>query len=294
MHYWGKDVEKYNPKAPKTFDKIPYIIRRYDSRCGLFSYFNTILNGIAYADQHGMIPVVDMKNYPNTYLFDDEVGHVNYWEYYFEQPGGISLEDALSCKRYILGKDTALIKVIPGENLDYARMLVKKYIHPKQEVLDRLDELIQRYSSHKRILGVHMRGTDMTALKMKNHCIQPTAQQMIAKAREVMKDKNFDALFLATEDKYIVAEFQEAFGDDLLLPDVVYPDYDYESGDVIDCFQAIRENYKYLSGMEYLVSVLFLSKCKGFIASGSNSTIGALRFSDGFEYYYYFDLGLYK
>lgn len=62
----------------------------------MFSYFNTILGGIAYADKKGYIPVVDMKNYPNTYLFSDEVGRVNAWEYYFEQPGGMSLEESSS------------------------------------------------------------------------------------------------------------------------------------------------------------------------------------------------------
>ena len=237
-----------------------------------------------------MIPVVDMKNYPNTYLLDSEVGHVNSWEYYFEQPGGVSLEDALSSKRYILSRDTALHD---GQySTESYRMLVKKYIHPKQEVLDRLEVLLQKAQGRK-VLGVHTRGTDMVALKLKNHCIQPTVQQVITKAREVMKEKGYDTVFLATEDKNIVAEFQSAFGDALLLPDVVYPDYDYNSGRVIDYFQAVRENYKYLSGIEYLVSILFLSKCKGFIASGSNSTAGAFRFSEGFEYYYFFDLGRY-
>ena len=89
-------------------DRIPYIIRRHDPYVGLFSYFITILGGIAYADQNGYTPVVDMKNYPNAYLYDSEVKHVNAWEYYFTQPTSLSLEDALSCKKYIIGKDTAL------------------------------------------------------------------------------------------------------------------------------------------------------------------------------------------
>ena len=64
------------------------------SNGGLFALFRYFLGGIAYADRRGMLPVVDMKNTHNVYLSDDEVGHVNAWEYYFEQPSGIPLEEA--------------------------------------------------------------------------------------------------------------------------------------------------------------------------------------------------------
>lgn len=43
-----------------------------------------------------MIPVVDMQTFTNIYLRKDEVGHVNSWEYFFEQPAGIRLDEALA------------------------------------------------------------------------------------------------------------------------------------------------------------------------------------------------------
>jgi len=126
---------------------MPYIIHRHADNVGLFSYFVTILGGIAFADKYNLIPVVDMKNYRNSYLYDNEVKRVNSWEYYFEQPGNISLEDALSCKKYIMGLDTAKHNW-PSQNielfynqdgeLDYWRKICRKYIRFKPEVIDRV------------------------------------------------------------------------------------------------------------------------------------------------------------
>lgn len=44
---------------------------------------------IEYALRNDYIPVVDMQNYRNQYLEDAEIGSVNAWEKFFEQPGGV-------------------------------------------------------------------------------------------------------------------------------------------------------------------------------------------------------------
>ena len=52
------------------------------SEAGLCSYIQTIVAHIDKAVSNNWIPVVDMKNYYNSYLTNDEVGYVNSWEYY--------------------------------------------------------------------------------------------------------------------------------------------------------------------------------------------------------------------
>lgn len=152
--------------------------------------------------------------------------------------------------------------------------------------------MTRKYSG-KKILGVLARGTDYVALKLHNHPVQPEPEAVIAKAREVMKERKFDALYLATEDKNILAKFQEAFGEKLIVPQAEYIDYDYTSGKWLAEYGTDRKNGKYLRGMEYLVSMLFLSRCKGFITSITSGSAGVMLLSDGFEYLYVFDLGLY-
>ena len=301
LYVYVREKKQYNKSGIKL-NGIPYIIHSGADHVGLFSYFLMILGGIAFADRNNLIPVVDMKNYKNNYLYDSEVGQINAWEYYFEQPYNVSLDDALSCKKYILGQDTAKherpqidaksLYNYDGE-LDYWRGICKKYIRFKPAVIAGLERLQQR-TSGKKILGVLVRGTDYTALKPYGHQIPPTPEQAIAKTQEVMQEKNFDAIYLATEDKNILAKFQAAFGDKLIIPEANYLDYDYNNPKLLCNYLADRPNDKYLRGLEYLVSMLFLSKCAGFITSLTSGSTGVMCLSEGFEYLYVFDLGRYS
>lgn len=297
----GRDEVRLNPNAITQAGKIPYVIRRYHKAVGLLSLVNMAVAATAYAVKKGYVPVIDMKNYPNMYLYPDEVGHVNTWEYYFEQPGGISLEEALSSRKYILSRDSNLfdnaeydMQIFPEDlkNLDRWRGVYKRFLRFKPEVTARLERMTELYGGRK-ILGLPVRGTDYAHLKPKGHPIPPTAEQAIEKAREAMSERGFDSVYLATEDKKIAAKFQEAFGDKLILPEADYLDYDYEHPKSLASINGKRENDKYLRGLEYLVSMLFLSKCAGFISSKTSGAIGTMCMSEGFEYIYIFDLGVY-
>ena len=239
-----------------------------------------------------------MKNYPNSYLYDSEIGSVNSWEYYFAQPDSLTLEEALSCRKYILSRDCAIFprpaqsaKFFYGENgqLDYWRKVCREYVRLTPAVTEKLARLEAR-TSGKRILGVLVRGTDYVALRPKGHPIPPSAEQAIAKTKEALQTGNFDSVYLATEDKRILVKFQDAFGEKLLLPDAEYFDYDYDNGKFLSSYM---NNDKYLLGLNYLVSMLFLSRCKGFITSITSGSTGVMCLSKGFEYLYVFDLGKY-
>ena len=286
-------------KAIRRKKKVCILIRP-STNAGLFAIVRDFLGGIAYADRHGMLPVVDMKNVISAYLFEDEVGYVNAWEYYFEQPSGISLEEAECSKetvRLTVGKypvprqDFALFTNQDGQ-LDYWRGICRKYIRFSQAVLDRLEHEKTKFSG-KKVLGVSLRGTDYTALKLRNHAVQPAYEQVIAKASETMKAQNYDALYLSTEDKKIIAAFTEAFGEKLILPEGEYVDFDDKSDKWITLYSTHRKNDKYLMGLEYVVSKLLLVECNGFITSITNGSATAMMLSKGWEYLYVFDLGLY-
>lgn len=244
-----------------------------------------------------------MKNYPNAYLYDSEVGHVNSWEYYFTQPDALSLDEALSCKEYIIGRDSISYEIPQWNNthffynedgrLDYWRKLCKKYIHFTKPVLDRVERELQKFAG-KRVLGVSVRGTDYIALRPQGHPVQPTIEQAISKTREVMDTGNYDAVYLAVEDAMYINAFKSAFGEKLIFADRDAIDFDYNADKFIaDYWTDRRENDKYLTGLEYLVSMLLLTKCSGLITSRTSGSTGVMCLSEGFDYLYVFDLGLY-
>lgn len=100
---WKLERQFFNKLRPRK--KICVLIRRGEIT-GLFALFRNILAGIAFADRHSMLPVVDMKNYPNAYLEAEEVGRVNAWEHYFLQPAGISLDEIGGVCRKIFQRST--------------------------------------------------------------------------------------------------------------------------------------------------------------------------------------------
>ena len=281
--------------------KTVCILTKKASNSGLFAIFRQFLGGIAYADRMAMIPVVDMKSHINAYLYEKEVGHINAWEYYFEQPAGISLDDVSSYEKTVsleVGlypiprQDLSLFYNEDGK-LDYWRGLCKKYIRLSPAVLERIEREKQKFTG-KRVLGVSLRGTDYISLQLHDHPIQPDADMALAKAKEVMNERNYDALYLSTEDKKIVERFKEVLGEKLILPDSEYVDFDYTASDYITEYTTNRENDKYLMGLEYVVSKLLLRECKGVIMSITNGTATMMCLSEGFEYMYIFDLGFYK
>ena len=278
------------------------IFWKQPSNSGLFAVFRYFLGGIAYADRKALLPVIDMKNTLNAYLYDDEVGQINSLEYYFEQPSGIALDEAEQSGQAIKLEIGGFLYPVPRQDiafftnqdgqLDYWRNICKRYIHFTKPVLERLALLEKKYSGRK-ILGVLLRGTDYIATRPYDHPIQPEPEAVIAKADEVMREKGFDAVYLATEDKNILEKFRQAFGEKLLLPDAAYIDYDYSSGKWLSEYHIDRDNDKYLQGLEYLVSMLFLSRLKGFITSMTSGSQAVMYLSEGFDYLYVFDLGLY-
>ena len=95
--------EHWFPGGMRFPDKTFYIIRRSGMKLGLFSYFNTHLARMDYAIQNGMIPVVDMQNFRNSYLEEDEYALVNEETYeisyiYLAYP---NMEELVEYKEYL-------------------------------------------------------------------------------------------------------------------------------------------------------------------------------------------------
>lgn len=49
-----------------------------------------------------------------------------------------------------------------------------------------------------------------------------------------------------------------------------------------------------MEGLEYLSQIIILSRCDCFVAGLTSGTIGAMLLTNGYEYSYIFDLGLYS
>lgn len=306
--YWilfqkKKDEKWFTEHVEKEYSSekvVYYVIRRIDN-AGLFSYVQTTLGQIVYALENHMIPIVDMKNYPNTYLEEHEIGFKNAWELFFEQVCDKNLDDVLKNEKYILSEDKNIdLRYTPRLNGVYQKRaywfwckMYQKYVVFNEEVQSYCDDEYEMILSGKseRTLGVLVRGTDY--LYAKGHAIQPSLQEVIKKVDEVLQSNhNFEYIYLATDEKKTEIEFKKVFKDKVLVNKRTYFDgYDFSTM-LIGEIKMDRENDKFLRGLEYLSSLNLLSKCDGLCSGLSGGTFAAFYMNQGkYRYKYFWDLG---
>ena len=277
-----------------------YIVRRKASESGLMSLLLTNLMRIEYALKKGYVPIIDMQNIYNVYLTDRQIGKVNAWEFYFEQPSGYDLENVKLCKNVVWG-DCDVLTSFPYNKVSFWSDYNESYLYWKgiaQEYI-RLNETTSRYiknlkeelfGGHK-VVGVKCRGTDYMLVRPSGHPVQPDVDDVIDKTKEIIERYNCDTVFLSTEDKEIYEKFRRSFGEILVTNKTHY--ISYNTGSIGQGTHTENEDKNYMEGLEYVSQIMLLSSCDCLVAGLTSGTIGALLFTSGYEYKYIFDLGVY-
>lgn len=289
-------IKRGDPKKP-TY----YIIRRQSEETGLFARYKIQGEHIRYALTNGWLPVVDMQNYENPYLPPEKFGKENAWEYFFEQPLRIGLEQAYNGENIILSaaevqprlwENMELLENKNG-NLTEWRMLVKMgLLKVKPELMEDIQAVREKlFPKNERILGIHLRGTDYSSTKPYGHHIPPPIEFALSTLVEKMQEWGCTRVFLATEDKSIAKIFKDVLKEFCLTFDKEYSSY--IQGKAISSCRVDRENDHFLQGKEYLTELVLLSQCNSFIAARCSGTVGVMMLADHFEHTYFFNLGRY-
>ncbi len=278
-----------------------YIIKPDNYETGLFSYFNLFLPQIMLAKTAGWIPVIDMQNEKNTYLEQHQIGELNAWEFYFEQPGHTSIKEISedNCvsnffKPFRSGpySGRAFYEDWYGEKT-FWRRFVSEEVCVKPDILKHVAGWWSKtFKEEDRVLGVLCRGSDYLRLKPTGHARQPEPEQCIEKTKELMKVWNCNKVYLSTEDERILQLFRKELENGLFYYDKAYikdPGTGYVTQVRLDRFDDARKQ-----GEEYLIQILILSKCNALLAGACGGTIGAELFSKGYEREFIWDLGLYS
>lgn len=293
---WRERKVSYGKENP---DKKFFVVRRATCKVGLFSHVMTNMGQVKQALDAGYIPVIDMQNNANTYLAEEEVGTVNAWEAFFQQPCGYSLKDIAHSRNVILGCGLITEKSqFPGKEIISDLKVRKKwkklfdsYFQVRADIVENADKLFQSMFCGERVLGVLCRGTDYLNNHPKNHPVQPQPQEVIRKAQEIMREQRCRWIYLATEDEDIYQQFRIAFGDSLKVT-AAKRSRDTGHGNINDALIHGTEERRQ-DGRAYLINILLLAKCNCLIAGSVGGTYGALLLTKGYEFEYVFDLGVY-
>lgn len=224
-----------------------------------------------------MIPVVDMQTNKNIYLEDDEVGTVNAWEKYYEQPCGVSLRKALSSSNYVLGDPSqewfvyVRIRKKKCKNVDFLRECYSKYINLKSNIQTICEDNYRKIVDNKdaKLVGICLRGTDYLLF---HHPQQPQIDVVAENAKDIFKKLNCDYYFVATEDFNIFNELKKKLPQDKMVS--------FGAGNIKEANGLIGEQIRksksaYDSSINYLTILYILNKCEALIGGKCGATIVA-------------------
>ncbi len=273
------------------------IIRRADEKCGLGSYVITILGGINYCIEKGIVPIVDLEHYGNMYK---EAISDNSWEHFFKQPFGVGLEVLKRNSKCELIEASGVTKRprllgdfwTNSDEIKLWRRIAKEYLVLSDDTRSIVDSFLDKYlpgETRNETIGVLARGTDYTSLRPSGHPIQPTVEELIFEIRKMSERTGYTRLFLATEDKMIYERLKEEFGNMLVSAECerfTHSDSTYLADELKN-----RSNVR--MGREYLASLEVLAACKCLIAGKTSGSALVKILNDGFEEELVFDKGLY-
>lgn len=224
----------------------------------------------------------------------------NIWEQFFVQPYtdfsiGSCPDREVTCDQPYVFPNWR--DVFSSERVSVWGTIFQKYIVLNEKTEKYVEDEVKNILGRQRVLGVLLRGTDYTACRPKGHPVQPEIDDVINIIREKIDKLRCDKIYLATEDSKIEQRIREYFPDKVLINKRVYYDDEFEKGKYtwIKDVHFNRVNDDYLKGLEYLSSLIILSRCDALVAGNCGGTQMAVFLNHNkYEEKYIFDLGLYS
>lgn len=272
-------VESYGNK--QVSDTV-FFIDMEESHSGFFAEHNRLLALLYFADKYDMKPVV---KYHAGYCYAEKHpvnGTTNPFEYYFEQPAGISLEELRSYKRVFRSRKENSYEVnkLCDDPNGYTRSeqylnemarITARYIRLNSIVKEKLDKEISDLLGTGKVLAAHVRGTDFKQ-NFNGHPVSVGSDEYLETTVRTFNEGAYEKVFLATDDSEALEKYRRQFGDKL----VFYKDVVRSSGnDTVMHSDMQRENHHYLLGYEVLRDMYTLAACDGLIAGLSQVSYAA-------------------
>ena len=266
------------------------IITINHSDAGFFAYVNFALNQLVYAERHNLWPVVyfgpKSGDGLNAY-YDADVGE-NMWDYYFEPVSTLTYADIekmiadpndpltsddltwLSTGELWRIHEAEPESIYPYPHGIYAdkfkndsewyskqrskaHRLINKYVRVKPHILAKVDAFEREYFPRKKVLGIHMRGTDKGSAKLSPELMR------IIKPREyfpyideyIRKHSNCK-IFVATEQQQFLRQMTSRYGERILSYEAI------RTTGLRNPFHLHGSGYR--KGEEVLIDCLLLSR----------------------------------
>lgn len=140
---------------------------------------------------------------------------------------------------------------------------------------EEMDEYYDALFAGEKMLGILIRGTDYISTGLSGERLMATVPQMLPTIRQWIEEDGYDRIFLATEDKEILQQMRDEFGDKVVVvAQERHSVSDLKSGQIISELE--KESLspeEYDARVEdktinYFYALYLLSRCDSFMCSG--------------------------
>ena len=258
----------YKRFGNKNINKLFYVIKIYEKNKeggGLFSNLLFILRHLIFAENLKAIPVIDLENFYNRYNEKSAVfGEKNSWLYYFKPVSKYTLNEVYQSQNVLItnGFFSKNMKKNYHSDKNLIRIF-KKYIKIKKKFLKSANYYEKENFLNKKVLGVHLRGTDRKTTT--NHPFPPTITQMYQLIDDAINKYKFNKIFLITDQEKYLKLFQIKYKNLLCFRKETFRSNQSKIFDL-----KVRKNHRYEIGRDNIEEMLILSKLEYLICTTSN------------------------
>lgn len=248
----------YLPLCSRT-----YTLNLPDPNAGFFSIFNGVVGALDYYEQKkdcdGL--VID---FGTQGLYYDANRGPNWWEYYFE-PIRINAHDPY---RTEFPNYKKIILSLTGQ-FDLSRTrayeLIKKYIHLKPHIHNKLQTFMQQHFAQFHVIGIHYRGTD-------KHAEAPTVsyEHVASTVRKELASNAHVRFFVATDDENFLVFMHKEFPGRVVSRDALRS----KDGKPVHFAKHLNA---YQKGEDAVLDCLLLSRCAKLYKMASNLSDTSLK-----------------
>lgn len=316
-NYKGNDPYRLIPDAERRAEfmhvsfsdarskELVYLIDYYGGVAGFFAIYRHLIQLLFVCD------IMNMTPYINVYGSRYNDGHDNVFDFFFEQPVDLSLEQVIASSNVIcanlahlkvmdewFGKETKETDLIAGYDvsedfISRAAEIRKKFFKMKPEVEERFASDIEGLIGTKKTLAIHYRG-NAYRVGFSGHPIELSIDDYFPHIEECLRD-GYEQLFVATDEANIIEVLKERY------PRITkcYQDT-FRSSNGYDVHSQVneRDNNGYLLAFEVMRDMLTLASCEGLLCGNSQVTIAAriqkASMGKGYEYLEVLSRGFYE
>lgn len=245
---------------------MKFIKIKPEGGCGICGYIWQVLRAIYHNPDKKYYIDFETCIYKDTSINEDNV-----WNYYFKQPhinnhpdvndiektvGLIDQEISEFRFNYLNNPSPEVIKDI---RLKYNN-IIKNYIVLQPHIQKKIDDYVQKNFKGKKILGLHLRGTD--------HPDKKVMKEYMPIIKSKLRD--YDYLFVSSDEEYRYKFVKAVFGEKVITYDSI------KSNNEEPLHHSTKEpNYQYKIGEDVIIESYLLSKTD-FLLCFSNSNVNFL------------------